>query len=46
MKKNILITGGNGFIGSHIIFELFKDKNYIMIIKKRSKKIFFSKLNY
>ena len=28
MKKNILITGGNGFIGSHIIFELFKDKKY------------------
>ena len=28
------------------VIELFKDKNYIMIIKKRSKKIFFSKLNY
>ena len=28
MKKNILITGGNGFIGSHIIVELFKDKKY------------------
>ena len=27
MKKKILITGGNGFIGTNLIIELLKDKN-------------------
>lgn len=35
LKKNILLTGGNGFIGSHTIIELFKNniyKNYNIIV--------------
>jgi len=32
MKKNILLTGGNGYIGSHIIIELLKNDNYNVIV--------------
>ena len=27
-KKNILITGGSGFIGTHIVDRFLKDGNY------------------
>lgn len=32
MQKNILLTGGNGFIGSHTIVEILKNNNYNIII--------------
>ena len=32
MKKNILVTGANGYIGSHIISELSKNKKDYNII--------------
>ena len=32
MKKDILLTGGNGYIGSHIIIELLKNDNYNVIV--------------
>ena len=32
MQKNILLTGGNGFIGSHTIIEILKNNNYNVII--------------
>ena len=31
MKKNIIITGGMGYIGSHIYVELFNQYNAIII---------------
>ncbi len=32
MSKNILLTGGNGFIGSHTIVEILKDNKYNVIV--------------
>lgn len=32
MSKNILLTGGNGYIGSHTIVEILKNNNYNVII--------------
>jgi len=32
MQKNILLTGGNGFIGSHTIIEILKNNNYNVIV--------------
>jgi UDP-glucose 4-epimerase len=32
MKKNILLTGGNGYIGSHTIVEILKNNNYNVIV--------------
>ena len=32
MKKNVLVTGGCGFIGSHIIEELLKDNNNNIVV--------------
>lgn len=31
MKKTILVTGGLGYIGKHIVFKLKKDYNIIII---------------
>ena len=39
MKKNILIAGGTGFIGFHLIRKLKKDFNIISISSNRPKKI-------
>lgn len=36
MKKTILITGGSGFIGSHLIEELLKKNDYKIIVLSRS----------
>ena len=33
-EKNIVITGGLGFIGSHIVDELIKDNKVIIIDNK------------
>ena len=32
MEKNILLTGGNGYIGSHTIVEILKNNNYNIIV--------------
>ncbi len=32
MKKNILITGGSGFIGSHVVDALLKNKYRVTIL--------------
>jgi UDP-glucose 4-epimerase len=32
MQKNILLTGGNGFIGSHTIVEILKNDDYNIIV--------------
>ena len=52
MSKNILVTGGSGFIGSHVVDSLIK-KNYKVtifdLIKPRRKDVKFIKgnlLNY
>tara|TARA_B100000965_G_scaffold395565_1_gene409265 strand:- start:1019 stop:1882 length:864 start_codon:yes stop_codon:yes gene_type:complete len=39
MKKNILITGVNGFIGSHFTEKNFKKYNLYGIVKKNKKKM-------
>lgn len=36
MSKNILVTGGNGFIGSHIVDRLVKDGHYVVVIDNKS----------
>jgi len=37
-KKNILITGGAGFIGYNLYLKLFKKNNiYILDLKKKNK---------
>ena len=33
-NKNILITGGAGFIGSHLFEELIQYENFIVVIDK------------
>ena len=38
MKKNILITGINGFIGSHFAKQNYKKYNLYGIVKKIKKK--------
>ena len=32
MSKNILLTGGNGYIGSHTVVEILKNEDYNVII--------------
>jgi len=34
--KNILVTGGNGFIGSHIVDRLIEDGNIVTVIDNKS----------
>ena len=41
MNKNILVTGGSGYIGSHCVLELFKKGYKVIIIDNLSN----SKLN-
>ena len=36
IKKKIIVTGGNGFIGSHLIFTLLKKKFKVLNIDKIS----------
>ena len=31
-SKNILVTGGAGYIGSHIVEQLIKDKETVIIL--------------
>ena len=35
---NILVTGGMGFVGSHLIEEIVKEKHKITIVTKSMKK--------
>ena len=43
-KKNILITGGAGFIGYNLYLKLFKKNNiYILDLKKKIKQTSFKK---
>ena len=39
MKKNIIVTGGTGFIGSHTCIELINDYNLIVIDNLNNSKI-------
>ena len=48
MKKNVLITGGSGFIGSHVVDSLLKNKYRVKILdiqKPRRKDVKFIKGN-
>ena len=36
MSKNILVTGGNGFIGSHIVDRLVSDGHHVVVIDNKS----------
>lgn len=35
-KKKVLVTGGFGFIGSHLVEELIKNENYVIVIDNLS----------
>ena len=39
MKKTILISGANGFIGSHFIKRNYKKYNFYGLINKNKKKL-------
>ena len=41
--KNILITGGCGYLASHVVDQLSKKNYKVTIIDKKKEKIFFSK---
>ena len=36
MSKNILVTGGNGFIGSHIVDRLVNDGHHVVVVDNKS----------
>jgi UDP-glucose 4-epimerase len=36
MSKNILVTGGNGFIGSHVVDRLVKEGHHVVVIDNQS----------
>ena len=38
MPKNILVTGGSGFIGSHVVDSLIKKKNKVTVYDIKSPK--------
>ena len=38
MPKNILVTGGSGFIGSHVVNSLIKKKNKVTVYDIKSPK--------
>ncbi|MDR3652855.1 MAG: NAD-dependent epimerase/dehydratase family protein [Paludibacter sp.] len=38
---NVLVTGANGLLGHHVIFELMKEKHSIRVIVRNTKSIFF-----
>jgi len=41
-RKNVLVTGGNGLVGSHIVEELLKSNaNVIVLIRSKNPKSYF-----
>ena len=46
MKKNILITGGSGYIGQILAFNLIKKFNIIIIDKVKPNKIINKKVKF
>ena len=38
MSKNVLVTGGSGFIGSHVVNSLIKKKNKVTVYDLKSPK--------
>jgi len=47
MKKIILITGSSGFIGSEVVKQLLKKKNFLyLLIKKKKKEIKSNKIKF
>ena len=41
---NLLITGGSGFVGSHLVRELYLKNNLFVILNKSRKKILKKKI--
>ena len=35
---NVLITGGNGFLGSNIVKKLIKENHNVLVLSKNNKK--------
>ena len=40
MGKTILVTGGTGFLGSHLVKRIVKDQLNVIVVKRSSSKLF------
>ena len=46
MSKNVLITGGAGFIGSHLVDRLIEDKHNVSVLDILEEKFMENQTNF